>query len=304
MRQNVEFRTEDGTVLRGWWYAGEGPGPRPGIVMAHGFSATKEMYLDDFAELFHEAGFDVLVYDNRNLGESDGPVPGEIDPWQQVRDYRDAITWFSGQEGVDAGRIGIWGSSYSGAHVLVVAAIDRRVRCVVSQVPLVTGLQNARRLVRSDFWEGLRAGFDADRRARLAGEAPAMIPVAFEHAPDEPAALPTQDTHDFFFGPIRDRAKTWRNEVTLRSVELFTEYEPHAYLARISPTPLLMVVATGDVLTPCDLAVSAYEQALEPKRLLLLDGGHFDAYVDEAFEISGAAQRQWFTDHLMAARPV
>lgn len=299
MRKNVEFGTEDGTVLRGWWYAGEGSDSRPGIVMAHGFSATKEMHLDDFAELFHAAGFDVLVYDNRNLGESDSPLPGEIDPWQQVHDYRDAITWLSQQGGVDADRIGVWGSSYSGAHVLVVAAIDRRVRCVVSQVPLVTGLENARRLVRSDHWDGLRAAFDADRRARLAGEPPAMIPVAFENAPDEPCALPTQDTHDFFFGPIRERATTWRNEVTLRSVELFTEYEPQAYVPRISPTPLFMVVATGDVLTPCDLALSAYERALEPKRLLTLAGGHFDAYVDEAFAVSGPAQLQWFTDHLL-----
>ncbi|TCK21975.1 alpha/beta hydrolase [Pseudonocardia endophytica] len=299
MRKDIEFRTEDGIVLRGWWYEGNGPGPRPGIVMAHGFSATKEMYLDDFAGLFHSRGFDVLVYDNRNLGESDAPVPGEIDPWQQVRDYRDAITWFSQQDDIDADRIGVWGSSYSGAHVLVVAALDRRVRCVVSQVPLVTGLENGRRLVRSDYWDGLRASFDADRQARLAGEAPAMIPVAFDKASDEPCALPTQDTHDFFFGPIQERATTWRNEVTLRSVELFTEYEPHVYIPRISPTPLLMVVATEDVLTPCDLAIASYENALEPKRLLLLRGGHFDAYVDEAFQISGPAQTQWFTDHLM-----
>ncbi len=298
VRQDVEFQTEDGTTLRGWRYSVDGDQARPGIVMTHGFSATKEMYLDDFASVFHDAGFEVLVYDNRNLGESDSPVPGEIDPWQQVRDYRDAITWFGAQDGVDSDRIGVWGSSYSGAHVLVVAAIDRRVRCVVSQVPLTSGLGSAQRLVRSDFWEGLRAGFDADRRARLAGEPPATIKVAFETASDEPAALPTQDTHDFFFGPIRKRATTWRNEVTLRSVELFTEYEPHVYMDRISPTPLMMVVASKDVLVPPDLAIAAYQKALEPKQLLVVPGGHFEAYIDSAFQISAPAQLQWFTQHL------
>ncbi|UMG92801.1 alpha/beta hydrolase [Nocardioides sp. TF02-7] len=266
--------------------------------MAHGFSATKEMFLDDFAELFCAEGFDVLAYDNRNLGASDSPVPGEVDPWQQVRDYRDAITWFGQQPGVDAARIGVWGSSYSGAHVLIVAAIDRRVRCVVAQVPLITGLGNGRRLVRSDHWAGLRAAFDADRRARLTGAAPATIPVAYADSPDEPCALPTQDTHDFFFGPIRERATTWRNEVTLRSVEMFTEYEPGAYVSRISPTPLMMVVADDDVLTPCDLALEAYERALEPKELLLLPGGHFDAYVGDAFAVSGPRQAAWFRRHL------
>lgn len=296
-RQNCEFQTEDGNTLRGWWYRGEGTG-RPVIVMAHGFSATKEMYLDDFGGYFADGGFDVLVYDNRSLGDSDGPRPAELDPWQQISDYRDAITWISGQEGIDSGRIGIWGSSYSGAHVLVVAALDRRVKCVVSQVPLVDGLDNARRLIRSDLWPGLRAGFDADRAARLAGDDPLTIQVTFTESGDEPCALPTQDSHDFFFGPIRERATTWQNEVTLRSVEMFTEYLPAAFIDRISPTPLLMVVATGDVLTPCDLALGAYERAKEPKKLLTLPGGHFDAYINESFATSAPVQLAWFQTHL------
>jgi hypothetical protein len=299
MREDVEFRTEDGVRLRGWLYRPDGAiGDRPLVVMAHGFSATKEMYLDDFAEVFAAAGLAVLVYDNRNLGESDGEPRGEIDPWQQVRDYRTAITWGSAQPGIDASRIGVWGSSYSGGHVLVVGAIDRRVSCVVAQVPLISGIENARRLIRADHFAGLRAAFDADRVARLAGEAPAMIKVAYEDDPAEPCALPTADTHDFFLGPIRERAKTWRNEVTLRSVELFTEFEPGDYLPRISPTPLLMVVAAGDHLTVADLTTSGYARANEPKRLLVLPGGHFDAYVGEAFEVSSAAQREWFVTHL------
>lgn len=301
MREDVEFPTDDGTTLRGWLYRPDGvpDGTRtPLVVMAHGFSATKEMYLDDFAGVFAAAGLSVLVYDNRNLGASDGTPRGEIDPWQQVRDYRDAITWGSALPGVDAARIGVWGSSYSGAHVLVVAAIDRRVRCVVSQVPLISGLENARRLIRADHWAGLRAMFDEDRAARYAGKAPGTIKVAYEDDPAEPSALPTADTHEFFLGPIRERATTWRNEVTLRSVELFTEYEPGDYVGKISPTPLLMVVAAGDHLTVADLTTAAFERAREPKKLLVLPGGHFDAYVGEAFATSSAVQRDWFVQHL------
>jgi len=298
MRTDVELATEDGTILRGWWFRHDAAGTRPAIVMAHGFSATKEMYLDDFAEYFHDAGFEVLVYDNRGLGASDGPEPPEIDPWKQINDYRDAITWFSSQDGVDPARLGVWGSSYSGGHVLVVAALDRRVRCVVSQVPLVSGLENARRLIRSDHWEGLRATFDQDRQARLDGKAPMTMPVAWVESPDEPAVLPTQDTHDFFFGPVQERAQNWRNEVTLRSVEMFTEYEPGSYVSRISPTPLMMVVAREDVLTPCDLGLKAYERAGEPKHFLIVPGGHFEAYTGEAFAISAPAQRAWFQAHL------
>ncbi|SFE54737.1 hypothetical protein SAMN05216574_104144 [Blastococcus tunisiensis] len=299
MREDVEFRTEDGVTLRGWHYSPDGiDGPAPLVVMAHGFSAVKEHLLDDFAQHFAAGGLGVLVYDNRNLGASDGSPRGEIDPWQQVRDYRTAITWAGTQPWADPDRIGVWGSSYSGGHALVVAALDRRVKCVVSQVPLVSGLQNARRLIRADAFAGLRAAFDADRAARYAGSEPAMIQVAYEKDPAEMAALPTEDTHDFFFGPVQDRAPSWRNEVTLRSVEMFVEYEPGAYIADISPTPLMMVVAAKDHLTVADLTLEYYERAKQPKELLVLPVGHFDAYVDDAFAVSAPAQLRWFRTHL------
>lgn len=297
MRADIEFPTEDRVPLRGWLYRPEGAGPHPAIVMAHGFSATKEMYLDDFAEVFCKAGFVVMVYDHRNLGESGGEPRGEIDPWQQINDYRAALTWLSAREEVDAERLGIWGSSYSGAHVLVVAAVDRRVKCVVSQVPLVSGLENARRLIRADAFAATRAAFDADRAARYRGEAPLRMKVAYE-TPGEPCALPTDDTHAFFMGPIRERAPTWKNDITLRSVEMFIDYEPGAYIERISPTPLLMCAAKEDHLTVVDLTLEAYERAREPKKLVILPGGHFDAYVDDNFVQSSSAQRDWFVAHL------
>ena len=78
---------------------------------------------------------------------------------------------------------------------------------------------------------------------------------------------------------------------------MFTEYEPGAYVRFISPTPLLMVVAAGDHLTVADEALAAYGEALEPKALALLSGGHFDAYV-AGFEQASAPARDWFVRHL------
>ena len=127
MRRDIALQTEDGTTLRGWHYVPDRRSGRvPTIVMAHGFSAVKEMYLDRFAEAFAAAGLGALVFDNRNFGASDGEPRQEIDPWEQVRDYRHAITYATTLPEVDAERIGIWGSSYSGGHVLVVGAIDER----------------------------------------------------------------------------------------------------------------------------------------------------------------------------------
>lgn len=296
MRKDIEFRTDDGVTLRGWHYVPDRAGPHPTIVMAHGFSATKEMYLDRFAEAFAGAGFAALVYDNRNLGASDGEPRQELDPIRQIRDYRDAISFAETLPETDASRIGVWGSSYSGGHVLVVSAIDRRVKCVAAQVPLISGHENARRLIRADMFDGLRGMMDADRRARLAGAEPAMIPVV-SLDPAGPCALPGENAAQWMIGTGEKRAPSWRNEVTLRSVEMFLEYEPGAWISHISPTPLLLVVATRDVLTVPDIALAAYERALHPKKLVTLDCGHFEPYTD-LFALSSGAVIAWFREHL------
>jgi pimeloyl-ACP methyl ester carboxylesterase len=202
MRQDIEFDAE-GVTLRGWLYLPDAAtGPVPTIVMAHGFSAVKEMCLDAFAEAFAAGGLGALVFDNRNFGASDGEPRQEIDPWAQVRDYRHAITWAQTRQEVDAGRIGVWGSSYSGGHVLVLGAIDKRIKCVVAQVPLVSGFRNIQRLMRQDFLAPNRALFEQDRAARYRGEPPAMVPVV-DPDPLATSALPTPDSWQWFSEPAR-----------------------------------------------------------------------------------------------------
>ncbi len=185
----------------------------------------------------------------------------------------------------------------SGAHVIVVGATDRRVKCVSAQVPLISGHNNAQRLVRADFIAGFQAAMAEDRRARYRGEAPAMVPVVAEN-PTDPAALPTPNSWVWFTETQKLRAPSWRNEVTLRSVEMFMDYEPGAYLPFVSPTPLQIVVALGDHLTVADQALAGYEKALHPKRLITLKGGHFDAYIKD-FEAASGAAVEWFKQHLL-----
>ncbi|MCO3190311.1 alpha/beta hydrolase [Pseudomonas aeruginosa] len=274
-RLNVEFRSE-GVALRGWLYLPEARAERPAIVMTHGFSGVKEQYLDRYAEVFAAAGFVVLLYDHPNFGDSDGEPRQEIDPVMQRRGYRDAITWLGAQARVDARRIGIWGTSYSGGHVLEVAALDRRVKCVVAQVPTVSGHASALRRTRAEQLPALLASFDADRQRRFEDLPPALLP-AVAAGPAEPP--------------------NWCNRVTLRSAELARENEPGIHMARISPTPLLMIVADRDLLTPTDLCLEAYQRALPPKRLLMLAGGHFTPYI-EHFDATSQAAADWFVRHL------
>ena len=146
-RINVEFPS-CGVLLRGMLLLPAAlEGKLPAIVMAPGMSGVKEGSIFRYAEFFARGGFAVLAYDNINFGDSQGEPRQEADPLLQRRGYRDAITFVSLRPEVDRTRIGVWGTSYSGGHVLEVAAHDRRVKCVVSQIGFASGFQNFRRRV-------------------------------------------------------------------------------------------------------------------------------------------------------------
>ena len=157
----------------------------------------------------------------------------------------------------------------------MLGATDRRLRCVVAQVPTISGYEQGLRRVSPDATPALEDAFNEDERAQLRGEPPrrqAVISGDLSVA----AAYRSQDAIDFFLQPIPEGI--WKNEVTLRSTRAARMYEPGIWVSRVSPTPLLMVVARDDKLTVADLTLAAYERALEPKRLALIPGGHFDPY--------------------------
>ncbi|WP_430929461.1 alpha/beta hydrolase [Pseudarthrobacter sulfonivorans] len=261
----------------------------------------KEMWLDQYAEVFQAAGLSCVVYDHPGFGASDavsGTPRQEIDPWIQVRFIRHAITYAQGRDDVDAERIGLWGSSYAGAHAYITAAIDRRIKAIVGQVPLSSGSVSFRQLVRIDNWAAIDDMFAQERQAIMSGAEPTLIPVVDED-PTAMSALPTPDSYQWFETTSAERAPSWRNEVTLLTLENFRGYEPGKWIPLIAPTPLLMVVAPNDRLAAGELACAAYETAAHPKKIQLLKGGHFDAYTDSGFEVSSTAARDWFVEHLL-----
>jgi len=139
-RRDVEFDAEGGLKLRGWLFVPENTnGPRPAVTMAHGYAAVKDG-LEPFARAFAEAGFVVLVHDHRNFGASDGAERGDVDPWQQIADWRRAISFLENQPEIDSAHIGIWGTSYAGGHAIVLGATDRRLSAVVAQVPTISDI--------------------------------------------------------------------------------------------------------------------------------------------------------------------
>lgn len=292
-RVDVEFPADDVT-LRGWFYPAEGVASRaPVIVLVHGLSAVKEMHLADYAEVFSRAGLNVLAYDHRNFGASDGAPRQDIDPIAQARDLRHAITYATEREEVDPDRVGIWGSSHGGGLVLSVAAVDHRVRAVVAQVPFISGSGQVTRLVRPDFLPMMHANLDGERHNLYHGGEPTLMP-AVDADPMGAALMASLEAWEFFTKTAKDKAPSWRNEVTVRSLERITEFEPGDGIHRISPSPLLMIVADQDVSAYADLAFEAYERARQPKELVVLPCGHFDVYTGAAFERSSGAACKHF----------
>jgi fermentation-respiration switch protein FrsA (DUF1100 family) len=293
-RQDVEFEAEGGVTLRGWLFLPDGPGPHPAITMAHGYAGVKEHGLEPFARAFADDGFAVLLHDHRNFGASGGEPRHDVDPWRQVADWRRAISFVESRPEVDAQRIGLWGTSYAGGHAIVLGATDRRVRCVVAQVPTISGYEQGLRRIPPDAVAALEEAFAEDERQQSRGEPPQYQPiVSADHA--VPAAYRAPDAIDFYLQPILEG--TWENTVTVRSTRAARMYEPGVWIRRVSPTPLLMVVALNDTITVTDLALGAYERALEPKRLELVPGGHFDPYLSSFTQASRAA-REWFREQL------
>ena len=289
MSELITFGSE-GTALRGTFYAGQGQGLRPTVVMAHGFAAVAAQ-LEPQATRFAAAGYNVFTWDHAGFGRSDGFPRQEVDPPRQLRGYRDAVSVARTLPGVDPDRIGLWGSSFSGGHVLQAGGLDPRIKVVVSQAPFtaVWALLH----LRSDAAEFTAALF-AEREARTAGAPPTMLPIVAAE-PDSPCAFPGQEGWAWFSstgGP------TWRNEVSLSSFENVRAYEPALWIEKIAPRPLLMIVTSNDVVTPTAHALEAFARAGEPKQLLRIEGGHFAVYSGAGFEQCMTTTLDFLRTHL------
>ena len=280
--------TSEGRVLRGWLLRPDSGGTFPAVVMSSGFAGVKEGFLGNpFHRVVADAGIAVLLYDHANTGASDGEPRQELDPVLQQRGYRDAITFLAAHDEVDDQRIGVWGTSYSGGHVLAVAAHDRRVRAVVSQAMTISGHRNLVRRHSADSYEALRHSWAEERNRLSRGEPPTLV-KAFADGSESvryQAKRPPEEK------------RNWRNEVTLRTWELYDEYEPAAFIERIAPTPLLMIVPLDDTMTPTEEALAAYERAGEPKRVVTVPGTHYAVYAEQ-FERTSREARDWFVTHL------
>jgi fermentation-respiration switch protein FrsA (DUF1100 family) len=277
VREDVRFRSGDDECAA-WLYRPDAvEGDVACVVMAHGFGGVKEARLDAYAERFADAGYAALVFDYRYFGGSGGEPRLLIDIGRQRDDWRAAIAYAREIDGVHPGRIVGWGTSFSGGHVLEIAAAGERFAALIAQGPFMSGPA----VLRS-------AGIGHNNRLGLAGMRDVVASfrggghfISIVGPPGTTAAMTSPDAEPGYralFPP----GYQWENKFLPRGTMSLPLQRPYTKAKRVS-APLLVQVMTDDVVTPPEPARRAAQDAPRGE-LIEYPGGHFDIYVGEPFE--------------------
>lgn len=260
---------------------------RPCVVMGHGFGATRDAGLLPFAERFAAAGVDVLIFDYRGFGTSEGATRQDVDHRRHREDYHAAVAAARALPGVDPDRIVLWGSSYSGGHVIVVAAQDPRIRAVISQGAAMDGLAalfGVQRTAGSGKTMSLTVAGLRDAARGVLRRTPHLVPIVGEPGTEAVISAPgSLRGYQAIMGP------TFRNEMCARGILRIAFNRPVRWADRVR-CPVFLVVAEHDNIAPVESVDEVARRLGDQAQVLRFPAGHFDIYVDDVFATSVAAQ--------------
>ncbi len=301
-RRDITFMSK-GLRCAGWYYVPDGlvaGATAPAVVLAHGFGGIKEMILDNYASAFARAGFVALAFDYRYTGGSEGEPRDQQLPWDNQEDIRNAISWMCLQPEVDAERIAIWGTSYSGAHVIKVAAFDQRVKAVICQANGTLGSLDAfTALIGREGMEGYKAMLLADRVRRYETGEPATY-MPFVAPPGQPCAVQMEGAYEFFTNLQTTVCPMWNNRTTTETLEKMMEDDLSIARTLISPTPILVVLCEKDEMVPVDLAMRFIDGMGDPKEVVPIPCTHLEIYYTEPFLSQATAAEVSFLQKYLA----
>jgi dienelactone hydrolase len=294
LRQDVSFKV-DGTALSAWLYLPNKYRPsHPCVIMAHGFGGTRDHGLEPYAARFCKAGYAVLVFDYRYFGDSDGEPRQLIWIPDQLKDWQSAIDFARSRKEIDRQKIALWGTSFSGGHVIVTAAKDHGIRCVSAQCPGLDGRASARMAFQKQGYNfRLMLHGQRDLVRSWLGFSSHKIPIVGQ--PGNVACLTSEDAYDGYAELVSD---DFINEACARIVIRGDKYRPvkHAHKVRC---PVLLQICEFDSLTPKSAAEETIKQLgkyAEPKYYPI---GHFDIYHGANFERCVHDQLKFFEKHLL-----
>jgi dienelactone hydrolase len=290
-REDVAF-TSGADSISAWLYRPAGRGDTPLLVMAHGLGGVRTMRLDAYADRFSAAGYACLVFDYRNFGDSGGEPRQLLDIKMQLPDWAAAVAYARTLPGIDHDRIGLWGTSFAGGHVVAAAARGPGVAAVVAQCPFTDGIASARTIPPLTIAR-ITGRAVRDLAASRLGKAPVMVPTAGR--PGEVALMTTPDAYPGYLRLVPEGA-TMRNEVAARIGLKLLAYRPGRLAAKV-PCPILFCVCEADSVAPAS-PTRRYAATAPRGEIKLYPEGHFDIYVDDAFERVVADQLGFLDKHL------
>ena len=294
MKKNVTFYSE-GVQLDGDLYLpddSKNAKRRAGIVLCHGYTGVKDLYLPDNAAVLNDAGYAVMTFDYKGWGASEG-ARTRLAPYSRVADVQAAMTFLSIQPEVDEDRIAIYGTSYGCATVVFVAAIDERVKCTVGVVGMGHGARWMRSVRRPDEWFDLLETSRKDREQRVLTGKSDFVPREQILLPDRQSAA--------LAAAARATNPNALSELPLEYIDETLQFHPEWVVDKISPRPLLLIAAGDDRLVPPEDCQSLFDKAGEPKKMVTLPGiGHYEVYAKPAFDDVMRETVAWFNAYLGA----
>lgn len=290
MRRVESDFVSGGLKCAGWLYLPEAKKP-PVVVMAHGFAAERSFRLTVFAERFCSEGMAVFLFDYRHFGNSEGRPRNLVSVKKQLEDWRAALKHVRSLKEVNGEKVALWGTSFSGGHVLVTAAQDQKVSAVVAQVPFVDGLATASLLGLKFIMKAAFHG-TADILASLIGKVH-HVPVVAD--PDEFAVMNTPGSREGYLSLIPEDS-SWKNECPARILLSIPFYRPVRYAPRIK-CPVLIIYAENDTLIPPE-AVRKTASKIRNVKAECFDVGHFDVYFDPVFSEATKIEAEFLKENL------
>jgi dienelactone hydrolase len=293
-REDVWFNSGHDRISA-WLYRPPSNGDAPLLVMAHGLGAVRTMRLDAYAERFCAAGYACLVFDYRNFGDSQGAPRQLLDISMQLQDWTVAVAYARTLAGIDANRIGLWGTSFSGGHVIATAARLPGIAAVVSQCPFTDGIASLGTL--SPLISARITGLAVrDLIGARLGRPPVMVPTAGN--PGEVALMNAPDAYAGFLKLVPDGTPL-RNEVAARIGVKILPYRPGRLAAKVT-CPILFCVCESDSVAPSG-PTRRYAATAPRGQIKLYPEGHFEIYVGDAFERVIADQLDFLDKNLKTA---
>lgn len=300
-REDVEF-VSLGATLRGWLYeAADRDRLAPAVILTHGFTATRTMTIDKYAEAFARAGFAALLYDHRNFGASDGEPRREVNHFFQAQGYSDALTYLCRRPEIDPRRIAIWGDSLSGNVALLVAAMDERAAAVVSQMP-ACGKELPPKDVDGAAFASYAAIFHSDDLLSLPRDVTERMPVVMPDPMRQPANFNELTAWRWFMEHGCRFGSGWVNDVQRSAMKLEAPYSA-AHCASHVRVPTLVMLSHEDEIPSANPAVTRaiFDQIPAPKRLHDIAGGHFGIlwHPSDLFEEAASVQTKFLKEILL-----